>query len=226
MKRLAALILLALTLVVSGHPAGNPTVQAQSTGMYQVNITNLTPTQHFTPILAATHTAAVSIFLPGTAASAELQALAEGGDVAPLTALLTGNANVMDVQTAGGLHGPGATATVMVTGGAQFDRLSLAAMLIPTNDTFVGVDTWLPAAGETKVVYAYAYDAGTEINDELCASIPGPSYPECGGPGMGGSPGNGEGTIVISGGIKGGGDFGTNRDWKNPVARITIQKVS
>ena len=75
-------------------------------------------------------------------------------------------------------------------------------------------------------MYAYAYDAGTEINDELCASIPGPSYPECGGPGMGGSPGNGEGTIVISGSIKGGVDIGTNRDWKNPVARITIQKVS
>ena len=182
MKRLTAMTTLLLALVLIGQPAGDPTMLAQSTGVYQVYITNLTPAQHFTPIFAATHTSSMTLFLPGTAASPELQMLAETGNVAPLTALLTGDANVMDVQTAGGLHGPGATAAVMVTGGAQFDRVSLAAMLIPTNDTFVGVNTWLPADGETKVVYAYGYDAGTEMNDERCASIPGPSYPECGGP--------------------------------------------
>ena len=110
-------------------------------------------------------------------------------------------------------------------GGGTFDRLSIAAMLIPTNDTFVGVNIALPVDGTLTVVYGFAYDAGTEVNDETCASIPGPSFVECGGPGMGGAPGNGEGAVVISSGIRGIGDFGSDRDWKNPVARITIQKL-
>ena len=114
--------------------------------------------------------------------------MAEGGNVAPLTALLNSDTNVMDVQNSDGLHGPGNTGGVHVTGSDTFNRLSLATMLIPTNDAFVGLNTTLPADGETKVVYAYAYDAGTEVNDERCASIPGPDYPECGGPGTGGAP--------------------------------------
>mgnify|MGYP002849528141 CR=1 FL=1 len=200
--------------------------QGPPSGSYEVKITNLTPAQSFTPVLAASHTSAASIFLAGTPASSELQAVAEGGDIAPLTALLNGmSTTVMDVEATADLTTPGVTASVTVMGGGTFDRLSLVSMLIPTNDTFVGVNTRLPMAGETKVVYAYAYDAGTEVNDELCASIPGPSYPECGGPGSGGSPGNGEGAVVISNGILGVGDFGRNRDWKNPVARITIQHV-
>ena len=100
MKRLTAMTTLVLALVLIGQPAGDPTMLAQSTGVYQVYITNLTPAQNFTPIFAATHTSSMTLFLPGTAASPELQMLAETGNVAPLTALLTGDANVMDVQTA------------------------------------------------------------------------------------------------------------------------------
>ncbi len=39
---------------------------------------------------------------------------------------------------------------------------------------------------------ASAYDAGSERNDETCASIPGPDFVECGGPGTGGQPVGGE----------------------------------
>ena len=55
-------------------------------------------------------------------------------------------------------------------------------MLIPTNDAFVGLNTELPHDFATKEVYANVYDAGSEWNDELCASIPGPAYSECGDP--------------------------------------------
>ena len=226
MKRLIAVVTLALSLIVIGHLASDTTTLAQSTSTYQVNITNLVPAQIFTPVLVATHNSSATIFTVGTPASSALQVLAEGGDVAPLTALLNGDTNVMDVQDSGGLHGPGNTGGVVVTGSDTFNRVSLAAMLIPTNDAFVGLNTTLPADGEIKVVYAFAYDAGTEVNDERCASIPGPSYPECGGPGTGGAPGGGEGMILIHSGIRGHGDFGRSRDWKNPVARIVIQKVS
>ena len=227
MKRLLAALALVLGFVVLGQPAADNIALAQAGSTYKVNITNLTPGQSFTPILTATHSAAASIFLPGTTASAELGTLAEEGDVAPLTSLLNSMAAaVMQVVSTSGLTTPGVTTSLTIMGGGTFDRLSVAAMLIPTNDTFVGVNTALPTDGELKVVYGFAYDAGTEVNDETCASIPGPNFVECGGPGMGGSPGNGEGAVVISYGIRGIGDFGSDRDWKNPVARITIQKLS
>jgi hypothetical protein len=222
MKRFTTTTALLLTLIAFGAS----TALAQSTGTYQVNVTNLVPAQVFTPVLVATQNSSAALFTVGTAASAELQALAETGNVTPMTTLLNADTNVLDVQNSGGLHGPGNTAGIVVTGSDAFNWVSLAAMLIPTNDAFVSARTTLPAAGEVKVLYAYAYDAGTEINDESCASIPGPNYPECGGAGTGGSPGGGEGMVLIHSGIRGDGDFGRNRDWKNPVARITIRKVS
>ena len=227
MKRSMAALALVFGLVALGYPATDGVALAQAGSTYKGNITNLTPGQSFTPILVATHSSAASIFLPGTTASSELGTLAEEGNVAPLTSLLNSMpASVMQVVSASGLTTPGVTTSLSIMGGGAFDRLSIAAMLIPTNDAFVGVNTALPTDGVLKVVYGFAYDAGTEVNDETCASIPGPNFFECGGPGMGGSPGNGEGAVVISSGIRGIGDFGSDRDWKNPVARITIQKVS
>ena len=227
MNRTIAALALVLGLVALGHPATDGLALAQAGSTYKVNVTNLTPSQSFTPILAATHSGAASIYLPGTPASPELGTLAEEGNVAPLTSLLNGMpASVMQVVSTPGLTTPAVTTSLTIMGGGTFDRLSIVAMLIPTNDAFVGVNTTLPTGGEVKVVYAYAYDAGTEVNDETCASIPGPNYVECGGPGTGGSPGNGEGAIVISSGIRGIGDFANDRDWKNPVARITMHLVS
>ena len=99
-------------------------------------------------------------------------------------------------------------------------------MLIPTNDAFVSVQgVKIPKGRHKKVVYSPAYDAGSETNDELCASIPGPV---CNG--IGPSPDDdGEGYVHIHAGIDGGiGDLQPlteSRDWRNPVAKITIQRV-
>ncbi len=221
-RRMTALTTTVLALVLVGQGT-HDTVLAQAGSRYEVRITNLTPGQSFTPILGATHSGGVSIFVPGTAASPELRILAEEGGVAPLTAALNAMpASVMEVTATAGLTGPGVTRSFTLMGGGTYDRLSLAAMLIPTNDAFMGLDTALPMGSDVKVVYAYAYDAGTEVNDERCASIPGPSFPECRGPGGGGVAGRGEGAVVISSGILGVGDFPRTRDWKNPVARVVI----
>ena len=119
---------------------------------------------------------------------------------------------------------PGVTTEFMIQGAPGY-RLSFAAMLIPTNDTFVGANLMLPMEGATMEGYAKAYDGGVEMNDESCSSIPNPppGYPECDAPGHGNFDDSGEGSVVISNGINGQGDFmPMNRDWKNPVARITI----
>ena len=227
MKPLLVTAAIATSLLLFHQSLVPDVLLAQDEGTYVVRVTNLTKAQSFTPIIAASHTPAARIFLAGTLASSELRTVAEEGNVEPLRALLEGMAAVQEVVSSAGLLTRGATSRLEVEGGGAFSILSLVAMLIPTNDAFVGVTTMLPDSRETKVVYAYAYDAGTEQNDELCASIPGPFFNECGGPGGGGQAGNGEGVVTIHPGIHGIGDLPpSDRDWRNPVARITIRNVS
>lgn len=199
---------------------------------YRVTITNLTKGQTFTPILIATHSPATRIFAAGTQASPQLQVLAEEGETAMLAALLRSTpATVGEVVTGPaplpGLQTPGTSRSYDISGGNAFTQLSLAAMLIPTNDAFVGASgVTLPSGFDPVVIDLLAYDSGTEINDELCASIPGPSFTECGGAGGGGRPGRGEGAITVHNGMHSVGQMNeAMRDWRGPVARVTIQRV-
>jgi len=195
---------------------------------FEVTVTNLTRGQQFTPILVASHKAGVTLFELGAPASAQLATLAEEGNVAPLTAMLSAMNDVREVVNSGGLLAPGHSVTQTVKTGGPFDHLSVAAMLIPTNDAFFalnGIEG--PDGNRTLTVFSPAYDAGSERNDESCASIPGPA-PECpGGFGAGGAPAGGEeGYVHIHAGIHGVGDLEPGmRDWRNPVARITIRRV-
>lgn len=201
---------------------------AASTMEYEVTVTNLTRGQQFTPVLVASHKAGVRLFELGSPASPQLRALAEEGNIAPLTALLLGNPDVREVVNSGGLLGPGQSVTQRVRGSGSLDNVSVAAMLIPANDGFFAVnEAEGPNGLDTVTVLSPAYDAGTERNDETCASIPGPNFIECGGPGAGGVPGGGEGYVHIHAGIHGVGDLDPAlRDWRNPVARITIRRVN
>ena len=68
---------------------------------------------------------------------------------------------------------------------------------------------------------APGYDGGSEINDELCANIPGP---HCGGAAF--SDDDGEGYVHIHPGIFGVGDLqASEHDWKNPIAKITVRRI-
>lgn len=195
---------------------------------FEVTVTNLTRGQQFTPILVASHRAGVKLFELGTAASPQLRTLAEEGNVMPLTSLLLGFPGVRDVVNSGALLDPGHSVTQRVSTRGNFDNVSVAAMLIPTNDAFFAVnDAEGPNGNEVVTVYSPAYDAGTERNDQTCASIPGPYFVECAGAGGGGAPGGGEGYVHIHGGIHEVGDLDAAlRDWRNPVARITIRRLS
>ena len=132
MKRALVAAMLALALVCIGSSARSNLFAQEWTGTYLVTVTNLTSGQHFTPILAATHGDDVSLFASGMVASDELRMLAEGGDTMPLAMALRGKA--MSVETTEGLLGPGATTEFLVNGGSMHRYLSVAAMLIPTND--------------------------------------------------------------------------------------------
>ena len=203
---------------------------------YDVTITNLTRGQTFTPILVASHKRGVKLFEVGSAASEQLAVLAEDGDVGPLSGLLHDSHRVLEVTDSGRLLSPGESVTITIKTRGRFNRVSVAAMLIPTNDGFFsiqGARVW--PGNSARVLFSPAYDAGSEPNDELCGNIPGPV---CGG--MGASPGEGgEGYVHIHAGVHGisgltepptpsvdstGGLNSAERDWRNPVARITIQR--
>lgn len=206
----------------NGNHNGNGSPEPRT---YAVTVTNITSAQLFTPLLVATHTADASFFELGSAPSNELADLAEGGATGGLQALLDSVPQyVMDTNTSGTtpdgnpLIDPGESVTIYITGNRHYDRLSLAGMLLPTNDTFVAINS-MPLPRNHAATMALAYDAGSEMNDELCANIPGP---QCGGSPF--SAGLAEGFVHISRGISGEGDLAaSDYDWRNPVARVTVR---
>ncbi len=140
---------------------------------FEVTITNVTQGQTFTPILVASHKRGVKLFELGEMASDELATLAEAGNVAPLTGLLIGNPKVIDVANSDGLLAPGDSVTVVVDASNGAKQVSVASMLIPTNDAFFSLNGVKAPKGNKTVVYlSPAYDAGSEPNDELCDNIP------------------------------------------------------
>ncbi|MDJ0698533.1 MAG: spondin domain-containing protein [Woeseiaceae bacterium] len=215
MKRMLAVVLVALLGATPAFADGN------GKRMYDVTITNITSGQTFTPLLVVSHRRNISLFELGEPASEGLATIAESGNIDPLRNALDDLDNkVLDTATNGGLLGPGESVTVRIAGNSRFDRVSVAGMLIPTNDTFVALDSaYLSRRTRTHTVPAY--DAGSEHNDELCANIPGPVCM-----GAGPSEEDGEGYVHISSGIHGIGDLeAAAYDWRNPVAKISVRQA-
>jgi hypothetical protein len=205
----------------------------------EITLTNLTNGTYFTPLLVAAHPKDVHLFEPGVAASAHLQAMAEGGDISGLISDMAAiGANTVE-NPAGGLLAPGSTTTLTLHTGRRNKALSITAMLLPTNDGFVGLDALpLPRRPGTYTYTLNGYDAGTEVNDEI---VNGGGTP--GVPGIPADPGgaNGSGatgaaqfeanTVVhIHPGVLGddqpsGGPSDLDRSvhrWLNPVAKLVI----
>jgi len=221
----------------------------------EITVSNLTHGVYFTPLLVAAHDENTFAFHSGTEASTELATLAEGGDPGPLKALLDNanantSANPVAAEAAAatidplpdgnpGFLAPGASTSLELSTSNDNDRLSLAAMILPTNDGFIGLDSWkIPTEAGTYSININAYDAGTEANDEIVngggalgvAGIPGCPGGLC-GTGASGVTTTESNTKVhihrntlgdsdINGGIS---DLANNAHrWLNPVARITI----
>lgn len=158
MKRLVQTVFAASTLAASP-------VMAQD---LEIAITNLTHGTYFTPLLISAHPAGNHLFQPGMAASTHLQAMAEGGDISGLAADMVAVGADNEENPAAGLLAPGSsTSFTMMTAGGN-DHLSITAMLLPTNDGFVGLDAMaIPTASGTYRYTLNGYDAGTEANDEI-----------------------------------------------------------
>jgi len=205
-----------------------------------VTVRNLTHGVYFTPLIVTAHGEDESLFRVGTEASEALQTMAEGGNIEGLLGEVGGaDEDTFDGRDEG-LTAPGEAKTARLRVDQEdTPRLSLAAMLLPTNDGFVGLDSIeIPTEPGTYVYYADGYDAGTEANDEIvngggANGTPGIPMDPGGNEGSGGTGAAEEDhntRVHVHRGVLGdtdpdGGisdlDSRVHR-WMNPVAEVTI----
>jgi hypothetical protein len=165
--------------------------------------------------------------------------MAEGGDIAGLITDLDAASADHEANPAGGPLAPGASTSFSLTTAAGNDYLTAVAMVLPTNDAFLGLNSWkIPSEAGTYTLNISAYDAGTEVNDEIIND-----GGAAGTPGIPGDPSGQSGTgaagvttaesnthIHIHRGVLGDTNAtGGNSDldsrihrWLNPVARIIV----
>jgi len=204
----------------------------RSEHQYEITITNLTTGQPLSPGVVFTHTRYNS-FLRGKA-SEGLRLIAENGDPSVAAMELSDAKGVAAVvATEAPVHrvgGPGpASLSTMITTRANARYLSLAVMLICTNDGVAALrGVRLPRGSKSQTYYARGYDAGTERNEETSTTIVDPCFAI--GPTMGDADGNDRtatnNRIRYHRGIKGGAALDpTLHGWDGPIARITVRRI-
>jgi len=175
-RAFVALALLATTIAAVPSQAG-----AQDAGAQQfvtITVENLQPDDgfFFTPVWTGLHNGDFDLFTGGEGVTPGLQVLAETGATGDLSAEFQG-AGRLDTTVGGGPIAPGATVEgqIEVINAANYQYLSFASMLIPSNDAFFGnsePDAYqlFDDAGEftgavtIDIFTEDIYDAGTEDN--------------------------------------------------------------
>lgn len=197
------------------------------TRTYEIAVTNLTRGQVLSPPFVVEHTAAMTpLWRLGAPASDGLAAIAEDADVSILTAALADAEGVVSISNAPGPIPPGMTGTITIEVRGKRNLVSLAAMLVQTNDAFTGAQALeLPrskGASRAVVTTAPAYDAGSETNNEDGDFIPGPPFGSGGVRDTAGA----EGFVHVHAGVHGIGDLDPAvYDWRNPTAEIRITRT-
>ncbi len=204
--------------------------------MFEITLTNLTigepgkGGQIFSPPIFATHFKGDSLAPVGQPAVPALVALAENGDVSGILEFATSigaNTAVADKVVV-----PGGSVTVRLRGNVLNASLTVASMLVSTNDGFIAAsgvplfdETGMPVSMTLELM---AYDAGSEDNTELASDIPGPVGLDAEADPEGSNarvPTEG-GVITPHPGIQGVGDVSEAFAWTEPTATLTITPVS
>lgn len=202
-----------------------------TTQSYTVSVTNLTPNQPMSPLAVLTHNSDFMLFEVGQSASVALEQLAEEGSNAELIAFSQSDENVIQGIAGNGLLLPGNSDEVTISVDVDEEGyLSIASMLVNTNDAFVG-ETGLSLkdmeVGESFQMNMNVWDAGTELNDELASTIPGPA---AGGEGFNADRNDDDvvtfhsGVISSDDGLASSALDATHR-FLNPGARVTITRT-
>jgi len=235
MKHLNVRLVIALITVCGILVGGVAYAKKDKTTEYAVTITNITRGQIISPPIVISHNKDFQLFSLGGSATDELAALAEGGDTGPLSAVLgeldsvydRNDQNDQSQSTEGGVIIPGHSVTVRIETKKGYELLSMAGMLVSSNDAFFAIRGMKARSKGDMTAQARAYDAGSELNSELCEYVPGPTTTDpCPTPEVGHDPSTPEGYVYIHSGIHGMGDLEpADFDWHNPVATIMVEKV-
>ena len=162
---------LSLTLAILITGCGDDNAKEVIPAEYEVKISNLTNFQPLSPV-GLIFNEGEGFFKIGSPASLALEKLAEGGDNSDL--LSTGSTSA---STSAPIL-PGETAMLMISKGTGDLKFSAFSMLVNTNDAFTGINAYDLKdlqTGDSLVIDANAYDAGTEANSEAAGSMPGPA---------------------------------------------------
>ncbi|MEL6204094.1 MAG: spondin domain-containing protein [Pseudomonadota bacterium] len=215
-------------------------------------VTNTSPDggTFLTPFWFGLHDGSFDLFESGEAASAGLEALAEDGTFDTIGQELTdadADGQGFVVTGAGGPIATGETGFVVVdVDGSSNPYASFGAMLLPSNDAFVGNNQALELfdengefVGAQTVSFSgdRVYDAGTEVNTEMDAAFINQTAPDTGidengvvtlHPGFIDSLGNPGGTPIILGGTNAFGAFidPVAADFTQPAAQIATVHIN
>ncbi|MCU7375846.1 spondin domain-containing protein [Paucibacter sp. O1-1] len=139
---------------------------------FTVTVTNLTANQPMSPVILAGHASDAMLWNAGEMASEAIEKMAEGGDTADIAALDVSTSSV----NGAGLLMPGASETLTLTlDETDVASISLATMLVNTNDAFTGINSYSIAGMQVDASSSMkfmAYDAGTEANSEAKGTLP------------------------------------------------------
>jgi hypothetical protein len=213
MKKLLTLITLSTALATQ--------VQADDNTTYRVTITNATTHHVLTPPVIAIHNRNFRVFKVADSASQGLITQAETGNPSEISLELENSHGVSSVTTGTDVIPYGQSASFEITAGKR-SRISMTSMLATTNDSFAAINAQaLPKRSASY--FAYAYDAGSEMNNESCSHIPGPP---CAANTGNARTETGEGFISVHNGIHGGSDLNAKHlDWRGPVAIVTVTRI-
>ncbi|MHA2738844.1 spondin domain-containing protein [Vibrio harveyi] len=225
------LLVAALVGLLAGCPSDDDNDVVKSY-RYTINVANLTANQPMSPLAILAHNDKYKLFEIGKSSSVELEHLAEGGSNAELLALKDSNDYVYQTLSGNGLVLPGSSDSVTFTVDPhKAGYVSVASMFVNTNDAFVG-ETGLSlkslALGESYEMSMNVWDSGTELNDELAATIPGPAG---GGEGFNATRNDTNDVVAFHAGVVSKDDglansaLSANHRFLNPGAKLTITRV-
>ena len=178
-KQTLRLGLIATALLTSVVIAGCGSSSANSNKMYRITLTNMTANQPLSPATVIIHKSGYHLWQTGGVASVSLEKLAEGGSNTDVLNDAAAHSDVIASKSGTGIIPPGSSATVeFEIENSDNIKLTVAAMLVNTNDAFVGQVSgkitdlgW----GKSFSMHLPIWDAGTEANTESVGTIPGPA---------------------------------------------------
>ena len=198
---------------------------------FRVTLTNITQSQPLSPMAVVLHGDTYSAWDAGESASTDLEVLAEGGSPSDLIEGADADPDVWATAAGAGVVMPGESDTVDLTATTDDSlRLSLATMLVNTNDAFGGISGASLdqlAVGQSVTYMIPAYDAGTEANSESAATVPGPA---AGGEGFNSARDDVDvihihpGVISEQDGVADSALTGNHR-WDNPVLKLVVTRT-